>query len=491
MLSLDLLGLGEPIGDSDLGDDYQVQEKIGKGAYSTVWRALHKPTGSLVAVKKEVNIFDDLVNCKRVLREIKLLRMLKHANIVKLLDLRANDADPRFVSICLVLDLGEVSLKKLLKSARYLQPAQVQTLMYQILVSLKYMHSAGVIHRDLKPGNVLLYPDCTLKLCDFGLARCISSDECSPLSDPAPVDELDPELELDTPEEGQVGRVCVFFPGASYEVGERPLMSKASSCSTTSEVVVSDKPLILVSPPQPCSPGAPAVKSRVSTKHLLRKPNPGRKKFRKMLTTHVVTRWYRAPEVILMESDYGPAIDVWAAGCIFGELLVMLKGNASTSMDRRPLFPGTSCYPLSPGRAEARDESTDQLSLILEVLGTPTEEDYSFVTEPKKVAELRALPKIKRLNFSSRYPAAAPEAIDLLNKMLVFSPLKRLTVEQCLEHPYFTGVRNKATEAVAQGMLSFDFEDDTDLDEEKLRGLLREELDFYHKLRTEGKGLAT
>ena len=68
------------------------------------------------------------------------------------------------------------------------------------------------------------------------------------------------------------------------------------------------------------------------------------------LTGHVVTRWYRAPEIILLEKDYGPAIDMWSVGCIFGELLMMMKGNAATFIDRKPLFPGKSCFPLSPAK---------------------------------------------------------------------------------------------------------------------------------------------
>ena len=52
------------------------------------------------------------------------------------------------------------------------------------------------------------------------------------------------------------------------------------------------------------------------------------------LTGHVVTRWYRAPEIILLEKDYGPAIDIWAVGCIFAELLGMMKENAPTFVDR-------------------------------------------------------------------------------------------------------------------------------------------------------------
>ena len=58
------------------------------------------------------------------------------------------------------------------------------------------------------------------------------------------------------------------------------------------------------------------------------------------LTGHVVTRWYRAPEIILLEKDYGPAIDIWSVGCIFAELLSMMKESAATYLERQPLFPG-------------------------------------------------------------------------------------------------------------------------------------------------------
>ena len=69
------------------------------------------------------------------------------------------------------------------------------------------------------------------------------------------------------------------------------------------------------------------------------------------LSEHVVTRWYRAPELILMEKDYGPAIDMWSVGCIFAELLGMLKENVLNAKDRKPIFPGKSCYPLSPDKS--------------------------------------------------------------------------------------------------------------------------------------------
>ena len=116
------------------------------------------------------------------------------------------------------------------------------------------------------------------------------------------------------------------------------------------------------------------------------------------LTGHVVTRWYRAPELILLEKDYGQAIDMWSVGCIFAELLGMMKESAPTYLDRKPLFPGKSCFPLSPDK-HAQEErkgfpfsKNDQLAVIFEVIGTPTEEDKSFVTDTKAIEYLEAFP---------------------------------------------------------------------------------------------------
>ena len=79
----------------------------------------------------------------------------------------------------------------------------------------------------------------------------------------------------------------------------------------------------------------------------------------KQLTKHVVTRWYRAPEVILAQDTYTLAIDIWSTGCIFAELLSMMRENYSYYTERKPLFPGESCRLLSPSLAP---EEADQLN---------------------------------------------------------------------------------------------------------------------------------
>ena len=149
-----------------------------------------------------------------------------------------------------------------------------------------------------------------------------------------------------------------------------------------------------------------------------------RKNMKRQLTGHVVTRWYRAPELILLEKDYGQAIDMWSVGCIFAELLGMMKQSAATYLDRKPLFPGKSCFPLSPDR-HARIQANgfpvardDQLAVIFDVLGTPNQDDISFVTDAKAIGYLQSFNPNDRLDFSTKYPGVNADGVDLLNRML-------------------------------------------------------------------------
>ena len=205
------------------------------------------------------------------------------------------------------------------------------------------------------------------------------------------------------------------------------------------------------------------------------------------LSVHVVTRWYRSPEIILLERDYGPPIDIWSVGCIFAELLTMLKENAKSQFERKPLFPGTSWYPLSPSSSmqasKKRDNSVskeDQLWVIIDKLGTPCEEDASFISDPGALAYLQNLPKAEKKNFKDLYPFPGDEAIDLLNKMLQFNPYKRINLNDCLEHPFVAEVRDKRKEIKAKTPIVLDFEFE-DVDKTILRKHFVEEIIFFRK----------
>ena len=124
-------------------------------------------------------VFEDDVDCKRILREIDLLRKLKHPYIVNILDVIEPKNAEKFDTIYVVLELAESDLKKVIKSAIHLQIKHIQTVIYNLLCAVKYLHTANVLHRDLKPANVLINEDCSVKICDFGLARSISGVESS------------------------------------------------------------------------------------------------------------------------------------------------------------------------------------------------------------------------------------------------------------------------------------------------------------------------
>jgi len=152
---------------------YDVQGKLGKGAYGIVWKATDKKSQETVALKKSFDAFQNATDAQRTYREIQFLRMMQnHENIVALLHvLKAeNDRD-----LYLVFQSMETALHAAIR-ADILESVHKQYIVWQSLKALKYMHSAGLVHRDIKPANLLLDSDCLMKVCDFGLARSVAPD---------------------------------------------------------------------------------------------------------------------------------------------------------------------------------------------------------------------------------------------------------------------------------------------------------------------------
>ncbi|XP_042392089.1 mitogen-activated protein kinase 1 isoform X2 [Zingiber officinale] len=170
------------------------------------------------------------------------------------------------------------------------------------------------------------------------------------------------------------------------------------------------------------------------------------------MTEYVVTRWYRAPELLLNSSEYTAAIDVWSVGCIFMEL-----------MDRKPLFPG-------------RDH-VHQLRLLMELIGTPNETELDFLNDNARryIGQLTRYPK---QSLPEKFPHVNHTAIDLVEKMLTFDPRQRITVEEALAHPYLAALHDSSDEPVCMMPFSFDFEQQA-LSEEQMKELIyREALGF-------------
>jgi len=302
---------------------YEVQEIIGAGAYGTVCLCENVKTQTQVAVKKISNLFEHRSLAKRTLREIKLLRLFDHENIVSL-ERVMRPHSSTFNEIYMVSELMETDLACVVRSEQPLTEAHCQFFVYQLLRALKYIHSADVIHRDLKPRNLLVNSNCDLKICDFGLARLI--------------------------------------PGDSLD--------------------------------------------------------------RCPLSNYVATRWYRAPEVILTRKHYGKPVDMWAVGCILGELI-----------QRKPLFPGR--------------DSFHQIKLIINVLGTPDPSSESLKDTNKSRDFVAALASRPPRPFAEIFPGTDPVICDLLTKLLEFDPSKRITVEEALRHPYMDELHCEEDEPVA------------------------------------------
>ncbi|CAO3606941.1 unnamed protein product [Mucor fragilis] len=141
-------------------------QPVGMGAFGLVCSSKDQLTGMNVAIKKIMKPFSAPVLAKRTYRELKLLKALRHENIISLSDIFISPLE----DIYFVTELLGTDLHRLLQS-RPLEKQFIQYFLYQILRGLKYVHSAGVIHRDLKPSNILINENCDLKICDFGLAR--------------------------------------------------------------------------------------------------------------------------------------------------------------------------------------------------------------------------------------------------------------------------------------------------------------------------------
>ena len=165
----------------DVDDKYEIIDAIGQGAYGIVVAAKDKSAvkkdKAHVAIKKIEKAFEHKIYTKRTLRELKILRLLKHENIIGVRTLLLPRSREDFEDIYVCQPLMETDLATIVKSPQPLSDEHTQFFVYQLLRGLKYMHSAGIIHRDLKPRNLLVNSNCDLKICDFGLSRATHSAE--------------------------------------------------------------------------------------------------------------------------------------------------------------------------------------------------------------------------------------------------------------------------------------------------------------------------
>lgn len=289
---------------------YDVLGVVGEGAYGVVLKCKNKDSNEIVAIKKFKESEEDEAVRKTTLREVKILRIMRHENIVQL-----KEAFRRKGKLYLVFEFVEKSMLDILEAnPNGVDTETVRLLTCQLARAIEYCHRHDVIHRDIKPENLLISPsDYALRLCDFGFARTMTSD-------------------------------------------------------------------------------AP-------------------------LTDYVATRWYRAPELLLGSTDYGKDVDIWALGCIMGELT-----------DGQPLFAGES--------------EVDQLFVIQKVLGPLTSEHMEMFLRNPRFLGIQ-FPDIARPEtLEKRYVRRMPKLqMHLLKGALVMEPRRRLGARDVLRMPWFEGIK--------------------------------------------------
>ena len=169
-----------------------------------------------------------------------------------------------------------------------------------------------------------------------------------------------------------------------------------------------------------------------------------------VVTEYVATRWYRAPEMILAAQKYGKPIDMWSVGCILYEMLV-----------------GT---PLLPGKS-----TKDMIKMMFSVTGFPDRKEYNEIKKEIKIQidyDQLLQEKVKKkkniLQTLSKY-THDDVAIDLLLKLLVFNPSKRLTAEEALKHPYVAEFHNEEEEIVSDHKIEIPLDDNNKFSKEEYR----------------------
>lgn len=165
----------------------------------------------------------------------------------------------------------------------------------------------------------------------------------------------------------------------------------------------------------------------------------------------VTTRWYRAPEGLLKFRNYTDAVDVWSVGCILSELLT-----------RKTLFPGKSTF--------------EQIDIIIDVLGTPDEQFLKAIPSEESTLYIRNQQERTRAPLSTVINTTDELAIDLLEKIFVWDPTKRITVTNALNHPFLRHLHDPEDEPVASTKFSFEYESDQLTKEDFLAAIYQETL---------------
>ncbi|KAH7348104.1 kinase-like domain-containing protein [Pyrenochaeta sp. MPI-SDFR-AT-0127] len=309
-------------GCSKIGE-YEMMQKLGEGTFGEVHKARHRVTGSVYALKKILMHNEKDGFPITALREIKLLKMLSHDNVLKLEEMsveRPKTEGRKRAILYMVTPYMDHDLSGLLDNpdVRF-QEAQIKCYMLQLFKGLRYLHDNHILHRDMKAANLLINNRGRLQIADFGLAR--HYDEAVP----------------------QRGR--------------------------------------------------------------------GNGEAKREYTTLVVTRWYRPPELLLQLRKYTPAIDMWGAGCVFGEMF-----------KRKPILAGQS--------------DIHQAQIIFELIGSPNDQNMPGWNDLPGAEPIRQF-ATSQGNIASRFRELSPTGLSLIKDLMKLDWRKRINAIDAIDHAYF------------------------------------------------------
>ena len=309
-------------GCSKIGE-YEMLQKLGEGTFGEVHKARQRSTSRIFALKKILMHNEKDGFPITALREIKLLKMLSHDNVLKLEEMaveRPRAEGRKRAILYMVTPYMDHDLSGLLDNPDVkFSVAQIKCYMLQLFKGLRYLHDNHILHRDMKAANLLINNRGRLQIADFGLAR---------------------HYDEPVPQRGK-----------------------------------------------------------------------GNGEARRDYTSLVVTRWYRPPELLLQLRRYTPAIDMWGAGCVFGEMF-----------KRKPILAGQS--------------DLHQAQIIFELVGSPNEQSMPGWHELPGAEPIRAFTPSKG-TLKERFRELSNTGLSLLADLMKLDWRRRINAIDAIDHPYF------------------------------------------------------
>ncbi|KAL4129249.1 hypothetical protein PRIC2_005259 [Phytophthora ramorum] len=496
---------------------YQPIDAIGQGSYGVVCSVRNTETDEKLAIKKITPMAGDEWDATHTLREIRLMRCLgAHENVISLKDLSmCKEKDELYM----MMELADTDLHRLIQSSCPLTEGHIRVIMYQVLSGVKAMHDNGVLHRDLKPGNLLLNKDCELKITDFGLARMMPkkaqlgleqvSNDVSPM-----MTDYDGAVDM-----WSVG--CILgelvsrkplFPGTDFmdQLTRVFHVLPVPAPEDRGYVIEKDALKFLSSLPPP-APGALETKlGDTASSHsldLLRRLlcfNPKERISADDALAHpffegVQDEWGEITQLHLphslefaFEAQSLPLATLRQYIC--DEVLafadrgtkrepqphenepqaakteraaVSKAAAASSSNNDTPATLENDCPVGSGFTLKGCNFNVPSKYKPLQVLGegsvlpVPPRDKRGYDVEGDALAFLDSLPPCSPSALSKLFRRASPEAVSLLRRLLCVNPARRISAKQALAHPYFKSIRAQLGEPpVFRVDKAFDFEFD-------------------------------